>query len=291
MNKLMPVISVLLLFAFGSCQKSNTTEESFGETAFQISHLIDNEELTTDALIYTNAAGNRYMVTEIQWFITNLKLIAEDGTEYLVKNKDDESVFYVDTDIPESMTINTGQQFPAGEYAGVKFTFGFNKAENQSHRFVNPPESYMFWPTYLGGGYHYMKLNGKWINQQGKTEPFNFHLGIGQEYYDENKTNEVLYNFGRSDSYEHCPGYQPPSVLPPVIGFIHNYFTVELNHPFTIKQDQTASLELLMHIEQWFKAKRFYDHDEWGGAIMQQQDAMEIGIQNGPMVFELRNGK
>jgi hypothetical protein len=46
-----------------------------------------------------------------------------------------------------------------------------------------------------------------------------------------------------------------------------------------------------MHIEQWFKAKRIYDHDEWGGAIMQQQEAMEIGIQNGPQVFELRQSK
>jgi hypothetical protein len=291
MKKQMSLGVVLLLFVFNSCQKSNTTEESFGETAFQINHLVDNEELKTDALIYTNAAGNRYMVTEIQWFITNVKLIYEDGTEYLVKNQNDESVFYIDTDIPESMTISTGQKFPAGRYSGVKFTFGFDKAENRSLRFVNPPESFMFWPTYLGGGYHYMKLNGKWINQQGKIEPFNFHLGIGQEYYDESKTNDVLYNFGRSESYEHCTGYQPPAVLPPVMGFIHNYFTVELNHPFTINNNQTTSLELLMHIEQWFKAKRIYDHDEWGGAIMQQQEAMEIGIQNGPQVFELRQSK
>lgn len=291
MKKLLPFFVALLFVSILSCEKSNTTEESHGETVFQINHLIDNESLTTDALIYTNAAGNRYMITEIQWFITNLKLISTDGKEFLVKNQNGESVFYIDTDIPESMNISTGQTFPSGDYSGVKFTFGFDKAENQSHRFVNPPESFMFWPSYLGGGYHYMKLNGKWINKQGHTEPFNFHLGIGQEYYDENKTNEVLYNFGRSDNFEHCEGYQPPAVLPPVTGFIHNYFTVSLENAFTIYENQTTTLDLQMHIEQWFKANHIYDHDVWGGAIMQQQEAMEIGIKNGPAAFELKQGE
>ena len=28
--------------------------------------------------------------------------------------------------------------------------------------FVNPPEVNMMWPDVLGGGYHYLMLNGKW---------------------------------------------------------------------------------------------------------------------------------
>ena len=40
----------------------------------------------------------------------------------------------------------------------------------------------MMWPDILGGGYHYMMINGKWKNENNVTDNFAFHLGIGQLY-------------------------------------------------------------------------------------------------------------
>ncbi|MDA3944695.1 MAG: hypothetical protein PF694_14275 [Bacteroidetes bacterium] len=279
------IISILLIIS--ACQKTDEPA-TFGQIAFEVHHEVDGENLNTDALIYTNGAGNRYMVNEIQWFISNLTLIGADGSNTELMESSEENIFYIDTDIEESWHFKANKPIPAGRYSGLRFTFGLDKALNKSHRFVNPPESFMFWPTYLGGGYHYMKLNGKWINTLGINEPFNFHLGIGQEYYEAGKTNEDFYVFGRSDNYEHCEGYLPPENLSPVIAFIHNNFTIELPLDFEVMSGQTTQLDLVMQVEKWFNSRELYDHDQWGGAIMQQQAAMEMGCRNGVEAFHLR---
>ena len=117
-------------------------------------------------------------------------------------------IHYVDTDLPETWEYALLDKIPAGNYDSISFTFGISEEKNQSLMFVNPPESYMFWPELLGGGYHYMKLNGKWENLESNILPFNFHLGIGQ--IRDPETQEI-------------------------IGFEQNYFRVSLpNSAFSI---------------------------------------------------------
>jgi len=124
--------------------------------------------------------------------------------------------------------------------------------------FLNPPERDMFGPEFLGGGYYYMKLNGKWLAENNEVKPFNFHLGIGQIY-----SGGVI---------------EPDSIT----GFIQNYFEVELpESSFTIAAGETKYFELRMNVENWFENPHIYDHDEWGGDIMQKQDAMKEACENG----------
>jgi len=281
---------ILSMLVIPGCKK---TEEAaaFGDFSLKVKHEVEGEALKTDALIYTNAAGNRYMVTEIQWFISDIQLIKEDGEALGITQNVDENIFYIDTDIEETHTINSSYPIPSGNYSGLRFTFGLAKEANKSHRFVNPPESFMFWPEYLGGGYHYMKLNGKWINETGAIEPFNFHLGIGQEYNEGGKSGNELFEFGDRSHYQHCEGYLPPQKLNPVTAFIHNNFSLELPLNFTIKADEPTEIDLIMTIEKWFYGYKVYDHDVWGGAIMQQQEAMDIACRNGVDVFSLRSEK
>ncbi|NQV01648.1 MAG: hypothetical protein HQ542_03310, partial [Bacteroidia bacterium] len=120
-------------------------------------------------------------------------------------------------------------------------------------------ESFMFWPQYLGGGYHYMKLNGKWLDENQQVNPFDFHLGIGQIYY----------------SY-------PDSIT----GFVQNYFQVTLpNSSFLMEKNQTKEILLIMNIENWFRNPNTYDHNIWRGDIMQKQEAMQLACENGHDVF------
>jgi hypothetical protein len=169
----------------------------------------------------------------------------------------------------------------AGNYEKVSFTFGISEAKNQSLMFVNPPERDMFWPDVLGGGYHYLKLNGKWLAAKNlvipfKTynfimflcqtpsspddilKPFNFHLGIGQ-----------IYSGG---------GMNTDSIT----GFVQNYFEVELpNSAFSISDGDTLQFEIRMNVENWFQNPHIWDHNYWGGMIMQNQEAMNTACENG----------
>lgn len=217
--------------------------------AFQV----DGETLDQDVRKYVNAAGNQYEVNEIMFFISDIKLYKSDGS---VVEKD--RIHYVDVDIPETLDWDMGV-VPQDDYTSISFTFGLDDPQNRSNRFVNPPECNMSWPEVMGGGYHYMKINGKWLANDGQVKPFDLHTGRGQVY-------DVEGN---------------------VIEFVDNSFTVQLKHPFKVKENGTE-IQLVMDINKWFNAIRMFDLDEWGGSIMQNQAAQELLKQNGPQVFELK---
>lgn len=251
---------LLLLTAFSSCNKKDEPEpESKQKISLHFFHRVDGEAVVFDTMIYENAAANPYLINEIQWFISDLSLIKANGDSLLLNGWKD--MHYIDTDLPETHTWKVFDNIPAGDYQEIRFTFGISEEKNQSFMFPNPPERDMFWPEYLGGGYHYMKLNGKWKEPNGNITPFDFHMGIGQIYY----------------SY-------PDSIT----GYVHNDFRVALpNSTFSIQANQTKDLNIIMNIENWFKGPHVYDHNIWKGYIMQNQEAMSLARDNGQNVFSL----
>lgn len=283
---LLYVAFFLLLFGTACNKQSGSSKADEGSVELHISHTINGLPIEFNKLQYTNAAGNQYLITEIQWFLSDIRLQNAKGENILIGTDGEE--YYIDTDIPNSLQFKAGTGIPAGDYTGISFTFGINETKNLSLRFVNPPESFMFWPEYLGGGYHYMKLNGKWINQQNQIQPFNFHLGIGQ-IYDSIAPKSSWLNLNDCCKTQHCEGYTPVGKSLPVIGFIQNYFEVQFsNYPFTIQAGKTLQLELTMKVENWFQSPHIYDHNHYGGSIMQNQEAMRKGIDNGHDVFSLK---
>lgn len=249
----------LFLFTGTSCKKTTTDEAvKTGRITLLFNHYNDGSPLIRDTMVYTNDAGNRYLVNEIQYFISDVTLHYQDGREVMIDAWKD--IHYVDTDIPSTQQWNVYDELPAGMVKHVSFTFGISEEKNQSLMYTDPPESLMFWPEYLGGGYHYLKLNGKWLAADGMVKPFNFHLGIGQ-----------IYN-GDGD----------------ITGFIQNYFKVTIQEsPFEISEGSSTSLEVRMNVANWFRGPNVYDHDDWGGDIMQKQEAMKLGCENGWDVFSM----
>lgn len=246
------------MFIVTSCGDNNAEPENpSGKLNLEFLHKINGQQIVYDSLMYINEAGNHYLVSEIQYFISDVTLYKNDGTTLLLDGWED--IHYVDSDIDESHIYAFKDEIAIGEYKNLSFTFGINEEKNNTLMFVNPPESFMFWPENLGGGYHYMKLNGKWINTLGQVSPYNFHLGIGQIYY-----------------------HFPDSIT----GFVQNYFTVEMPElHFDINENETCDLLVVMNLENWFKSPNIYDHDQWGGDIMQKQDAMQQAVENGHDVF------
>ena len=200
------------------------------------------------------------MVNEIQYFISDVTLINDnpEGDHLINAWKD---IHYIDTDIPSTHEWKVFDDIIQGDFTAIRFTFGINEEKNQSLMYTDPPESLMFWPEYLGGGYHYMKLNGKWLDTNDLERPFDFHFGIGQIY---------------------------DPLTGDITGFIQNYFEVELPEAnFEIKTGEETTINIVMHIDRWFKNPHTYDHNFWGGDIMQKQEAMKVGCENGQDVFEV----
>lgn len=245
-------------FSFLSCQKEKTDEElpKNGKVTLNFEMEIDGRSLITNEMQYQNASGNVYEVNEVKFFISDIKFHKADGA--VVTVQDGRSVHYYDWDIPTTHNWDIADNFPVGEYDSISFTFGLSPEKNVSGYFVNPPENNMSWPAVLGGGYHYMQINGKWKNLQDSVRVLNFHTGIGQ-LYENNQVTE----------------------------FVPNHFTVVLSHPFQISADATTHLNLLMNINKWFTSPHDYDFNVWGGSIMQNQAAQQVIKENGRDVFSI----
>jgi hypothetical protein len=259
-NRFVLIVSLFLFFVLVSCGDDpvDEPENNAGKVIIHFDHTIDNQPIIFDSLMYTNAAGNPYLVNEIQYFISDVSLYYSDGNIKIIDDWKD--IHYVDTDIPSTWKWEVYDDIPAVKYDSISFVFGFTEEKNQSFMFVNSPEKDMFWPEYLGGGYHYLKLNGKWKPEgQTQTLPFNFHLGIGQIYYEE------------TDS---------------IVGFVQNYFRVSLPESgFSVSEGSVTNITFRMNVERWFLDPHIYNHDEFGGDIMQKQEAMQLASENGWNVF------
>lgn len=279
--KLLPLLVVLLSACSGNNKKDLAVP---GSLYLNFNHTVDGKALVVDEMRYKNAAGNTYMITEIQWFLSRIQLLKADGSS--IAFPIEPNIHYVDTDLPETQVLMAQDNFPTGEYTALRFTFGLNETDNTSLRFVNPPESFMFWPDYLGGGYHYLKLNGKWINAQGLPEPFNFHLGIGQ-IYDSTALKSAWVKPNDCCANNHCEGFRPPVKMMPVKAFVQNFFEVTLPLNIEVRSGETTELQLEMQVDKWFDGRHAYDHNLWGGSIMQLQPAMKQGCENGQQVFKL----
>lgn len=254
-------LTMLALFLVSCSDNKEDADEETARIRFQFDHTIDEKAIVFDSLMYVNAAGNPYLVNEIQYFISDVRLYGSNGKVKLID--DWKAIHYVDTDIPATHTWDVYDPIDAGLYDSIAFTFGISEERNMSFMYVNPPEKDMFWPEYLGGGYHYLKLNGKWLpeGQGTQTAPFDFHLGIGQIYY-----------------------VYPDSIS----GFVHNYFNVSLpGSGFDVDAGEKKTLKITMQVENWFTGPNLYDHDVYGGYIMQNQEAMQKVKENGNNVFLL----
>jgi hypothetical protein len=237
-----------LIFLAASCHRYGSVEINFTLT-------IDGYPVKFNELIYTNAAENLYQVNEIKYFISKLVLIDVNGKA--IEITQDEGIHYVDCGLENTLHWKI-DEIPQREYVGVGFVFGLDKTDNISNRFVNPPESNFAWPNHLGGGYHYMQINGFFLDKEEKMQSLNIHTGIGQIYNDNNE----------------------------VIEFVHNYFTVMLPINLYIDADKIFRiLPINMEIQRWFDTPNLYNFDDFGSGIMQNQHAQELLKKNGENVF------
>ena len=250
----------LLVIVLALLAVACTKPKEKAEISLNLGYEINGKPLVTDTLYYENEAGNQFLITEIQWFLSNIEL-KNEASDWIMLHQpgladtlDINRIYYIDTDNPESQTLHS-RPVEVGNYTAIRFTFGLDETDNQTGLFTDPPESEMFWPDMLGGGYHYMKLNGKYLDSEGRLAPMAIHLGIGQN--------------------EDCTE------------FYQNYFIVELPIDFTVKANTENQLDLTMVIDNWFRNPHTIDFDEFGSHIMQNQTAQRLLSGNGKDVFKI----
>jgi hypothetical protein len=267
-------LTVALAVALVSCSDDNNNPVQPGPTtgsvAFTFDHSVDGTPLVlgqSNGYPYTNAAGNQYNVTDLQYYTCNFRVHRADGTSY-----GSDAVHFRNAADPATRTF-TLDAVPAGTYTAVSFTFGIDARRNYNGALL-PDHDEITWPDPLGGGYHYFMMNGFWDHASGGDTQTAIHVHTGRRYI----------TLSPGDT-----GYPAAAVPdgPDPIPYHHNFEVyLTLASPITLQGGQTWTVPLDVNINGWF-ADPVFDFGFWFpdstpmSSIMPKLPAQDLLLQNG----------
>ena len=155
---LRPVAAAACALAAAGCGDDGTDE--MGRVTIRFEHEVDGAVLELETGSYTNAAGNRYSVTHLEYILTEISLAGHH---------------YLNESCGGSKILSAG--VPGGSYSALRFRFGIGGEANVSGGLPNRTAyNNMAWPDNMGGGYHYMRLEGLY-DDDGEVASFLSHTG------------------------------------------------------------------------------------------------------------------
>ncbi len=160
---------IWMVLSFQSCKKENP------ETLqVRLQYKVDNQPLLFDTITYQCEAGYQYEVTRLYYYLSNFRFTMSNGTEY-----HDNKVYYVDASESTHNLLNM-KSFPMGDCMKLTFYIGLDSLQNKTDSLPATFDNInMGWPNAMGGGYHFMKLEGHFRDSSG-TSGYAMHLGKNQ---------------------------------------------------------------------------------------------------------------
>ncbi|TAH18750.1 MAG: hypothetical protein EAZ08_10455 [Cytophagales bacterium] len=177
--------ALFIVFLYWGCAKAPVEPEIDANKSGSIVLSFDNIAGTKDLKFgdsYTNAAGEQFSLDIFQYYISNIILKNEDGTNYIIPQ--DESYFLVKEEDAKSQIIKL-KNIPEGNYSAVTFTIGVDSLRNTSDISkrigvldIGSPDIAMYWSW--NSGYIFVKAEG--LSPQVAIGPdgqrrFRYHIG------------------------------------------------------------------------------------------------------------------
>ena len=158
---------------FSATNYNADAEEDDGSCKYNLSlsftHTVDGNALETDQMIYTNTASQNYSVQTLRYLLSDITLHSANGTNILL-----DEVHFVTISDPSTFNLDI-QDLNSANYTAISFTMGLDSLKNITDNYLNESFFPSFsWPEFLGGGYHYMQLEGKFNTD---TTFYNTHTG------------------------------------------------------------------------------------------------------------------
>ncbi len=260
-NTILALASLILIGT--SCKKTddpmdNKTDMVNTEVSFIFKQKYnDNEVLSSDlaSTQYTNAKGNVHTISKLQYLVSNITLHKTDGSEVDLGGYN-----FVDIDKPLTRFYTPGVAIPEGKYTGISMTFGFDEEDNQDGAYTDLNAASWSWPMMIGGGYHFLKFEGMFVDNSGTMKGFAYHNGTASKMENGTRINEA------------------------------NHFRVRLwdyNGGFEVKEGERLNIDIDMNIEEWFQNPVLWDLNQYHMMLMPNYTAQKMMNKNGKSVFSL----
>ena len=242
----------IILFTLISCGTDNDDSMTQANVTFNFTHNWDDTGVTNtnfNTIQYINANGENLSITKLRYLISKITFSKSTG-EKLVLN----GYNLVDVTNNSNLSFTPNYPIPLSTYSNVSFVFGFDNNDNYNNYQDLNSTSWSV-PEMLGGGYHYMQLEGKFIDNSNAETGYAYH------------TIRAVDN----------------SLSP--LKFQNTFFEVNLGK-VTITNNAAFNIE--MNIAEWFKNPNTWDLNVLNNVLMPNFDAQVMMFENGQNVFSLK---
>ena len=233
-----------------SCSSDN--DESIKEVSVKLKFsqnwdgtLIEKSDLENTE--FTNKTGSKLSISRLRYLISRISLVngAGDTTKF-------DSYKLIDVNKPDSLTYALSKKVSEGSYK-LLFTFGFKNDDNKRGASQDLNSADWNVPDMMGGGYHFMQIDGKYKDTLGAENPYNFHA---IRAYDKEKDSILDTSFGVETS--------------------------------SILLKNNATIEIKMNVAGWFKSPNDWDLNDKSINLMPDFEAQKEISENGKSgVFSL----
>lgn len=246
------VLIILSALNFSSCSDDdNGTTNPQVAPSFVFTHNWDGEPVDqTDfnAFNYTNENGDLLSIERLRYLISDITFTTVNNEMFSVSGYN-----LVDVTNSENLRFTSQTLIPAGTYT-VSFTFGFNNEDN-AENYLDLNSASFNVPEMLGGGYHYMQFDGKFINSNAEEQGFNYHAI------------RAVDNPGANPNFPQ-----------------DTFIRVNLGQ---IQIDDLTEIEVKMNIAEWFRNPNLWNLNEFNQTLMPNSTAQIMMYENGQNVFSL----
>jgi hypothetical protein len=252
MNSKILALIVLAALSFTSCGED--LDDNFvptTQTTFKFSHLWEDEVVDNsdfNILQYTNENGDLLSIERLRYVISDITFTSNSNEDIIL-----DTYHLVDLSDPNSLYYDLEVNIPSGAYS-VSLTFGLDNEDN-SENYLDLNSASFNVPEMMGGGYHYMQFDGKFLNTSSEEQGFNYHAI------------RAVDNAGTDPTFPQ-----------------DTFFTVELG---TIFISNTTEIEVNMDIAEWFKNPNSWDLNQYNQTLMPNSAAQIMMFENGQSVFSL----
>jgi len=233
------IFLTVVLLTLNSCTKEPA------KVNVNFTHQIDGENLELYTIDYENEFGHSYNIQLLRYIVSKIELIDDKGVSHEL-----DDFHYVDIETSSTLSLAKSMKIPVGDYQSIQFTFGLDEEMNISNsHLAEPVHGAMAWPDQMGGGYHYMRMEGAYTA-----------LDETQHFY--------LTHTGATAGVARHINYSLP---------------IDLN----TCEEQEYQINLSMNLNAWYSNPNTYNFEVFDDGIMGNLAAQQLLHENGVNVFSV----
>lgn len=243
---------ILILLSFIACN-----DDSVDDFPLEVSPRISFNHYWDDTFV-TNSSFNSFQFTNENGELLSIERLRYVVSDIKFTNTTNETIEFdshhlVDVTNSNNLGFTPETAIPAGSYT-VSFTFGLDNEDNSKNYLDLNSESFNV-PDMMGGGYHYMQFDGKFINTNNEEQGFNYHAI------------RAVDDAGLNPTFPQ-----------------DTFFEVNLG---VIDIVGDVDIRVNVNIAEWFKNPNTWNLNEFNQMLMPNSTAQIMMFQNGQNVFSL----